>query len=77
MQFAEVSYLFDVTMKTFNRIALDRYPIHLPEKHLPEITFPRKTLGRNYITPNIHFPERAFSKNYISLNVHFPEITLS
>ena len=52
-------------------------PIHLPEKHLPEITFPRKTLGRNYIIPNIHFPERAFSKNYISLNIHLPEITFS
>ena len=48
-----------------------------PRKHLPEITFPQKTLGQNYIIPNIHFPERAFSKNYISLNVHLPEITLS
>ena len=54
-----------------------RDPIHLPEKHLPEITFPRKTLGRNYIIPNIHFPERAFSRNYISLNIHLPEITFS
>ena len=37
-------------------------PIHLPEKHLLEITFPQKTLSRNYIIPNIHFPERAFSR---------------
>ena len=52
-------------------------PIHLPEKHLPEITFPRKTLGRNYFIPNTHFPERAFSRNYTFLNVHFPEFTLA
>ena len=52
-------------------------PIHLPEKHLPEITFPRKTLGQNYIIPNTHFPERALSRNYISLNIHLPEITFS
>ena len=56
---------------------VNKDPIHLPEKHLPEITFPRKTLGRNYIIPNIHFPERAFSRNYISLNIHLPEITFS
>ena len=48
--------------------------IHLPENHLPAITFPRKTLGQNYIIPNLHFPERAFSRNYISLNMHLPEI---
>ena len=50
-------------------------PIHLPENHLPEITFPGKTLGRNYINPNVHFPERALARNNISLNVHLPEIT--
>ena len=61
--------------KTMQFIPAD--PIHLPEKHLPEITFPQKTLGRNYIIPNIHFPERAFSRNYISLNIHLPEITFS
>ena len=45
-------------------------PIHLPENYLPEITFLRKTLDRNYINPNVHFPERALGRNYISLNVH-------
>ena len=55
----------------------ERDPLHLPEKHFLEITFPRKTHNRNYIIPNIHFPERAFSRNDISLNVHLPEITLA
>ena len=69
------SRLFEI--KVYNS-ELD--PIHLPEKYLPEITFPRKTLGRNYIIPNIHFPERAFSRNYISRklicqNLHLPECT--
>ena len=50
-------------------------PIHLPKKHLPKISFPLKTLGRDYIIPNVHFPERAFARNYNSLNVHLPEIT--
>ena len=52
-------------------------PIHLSENHLPEITFPQNTLGRNCINPNVHFPERAHGRNYISLNVHLAEITFS
>ena len=32
---------------------------NLPEKHLPEIRFSRKALGRNYIVSNAHFLERA------------------
>ena len=64
-----------------NRLEIDNDmlfsdPIHLPKKHLPEIAFPQKTLGRNYIIPNTHFPERAFSRNYIFLNVQFPKFTL-
>ena len=51
--------------------------MHLFEKHIPEITFPQKALGRNYsIVKNVHFPERALARNYISLNAHLPEITL-
>ena len=73
-----VARLLFVTLQEFNPGYLYfSDPIHLPENHLPEITFPRKTLGRNYIIPNIHFPERAFSRNYISLNIHLPEITFS
>ena len=45
-------------------------PIHLPEKLIPEITFPQKALGRNDIFPNLHFPEGAFARNYIFLKVH-------
>ena len=52
-------------------------PLHLLENHLPEITFPRKLFGRNYINPNVHFPERALARIYISLNVHLAEITFS
>ena len=52
-------------------------PIHLHENYLPEITFPRKTLGRNYINPNVQFPDRALARNYISLNVHLEEFTFS
>ena len=33
-----------------------------PRKHLPEITFPRKARGRNYIILNAHFPERALAR---------------
>ena len=50
-------------------------PIHLPKKHLLEITFPRKTLDQNYIIPNVHFPERALARNFIFLNMDLPEIT--
>ena len=49
--------------------------MHLPEKHFPEITFPRKTLGRSYIISNVHFPKSALARNYISMNGHLPEIT--
>ena len=64
-------------------------PIHLSEKHLPEITFPRKSLGRNYINSNghslnVHLPEITFSrtlhaltKNYISPKAHLAEITFA
>ena len=42
-------------------------PEHIPEKHIPEWTVHRKTLGRMDISPNVL---------YISLNVHLPECTL-
>ena len=75
------------TFVTYFAVALSiMHPIHLPKKRLPEITFPRKALGRNYVISNVHLPERAFApklhfpkralaRNYISLNVHLPEIT--
>ena len=40
-------------------------PVHLPEKHLPEWRFPRKTLGRMDISPNVLFPERTLARMYI------------
>ena len=52
-------------------------PIHVPEKHFKEITFPRKTLGRNHIIPNVHLPEWALASNYISLYIHMPVIRLA
>ena len=68
------SYYFSNTTRSQNKIIL-KDPIHLSENHLPEITFSRKTLGRNYINPNVHFPERSLARIYISLNVPLPEIT--
>ena len=52
-------------------------PVHLPEKHLPEWTFPRKTLGRMDISPKTHFPESTLARMYIWPNGHFPECTFS
>ena len=68
--------MFMTTFVTYFAVALSiMHPIHLPKKRLPEITFPRKALGRNYVISNVHLPERAFARNHISLNVHLPEIT--
>ena len=47
--------------------------VHLPEKHLPEWTFPRKTLGRIDIIPNVRFPKRTLARMYIWPNGYFPE----
>ena len=52
-------------------------PVHLPEKHLPERTFSRKTLGRMGISPNVHFPEWTLARMYISPNGHFFENSFS
>ena len=52
-------------------------PIHLPEKHLPESTFTRKTLGQMDSIPNIHFPERTLARMYIWPNGRFPETLFS
>ena len=48
---------------------------NLPEKRLPEITFPHKAFGRNCIIPNVHFPECALARNYTFQNVHSAELT--
>ena len=49
--------------------------IQISEKHFPEITFPPKTLGRNYIILSVPFPERALARNYICSKAHLSEIT--
>jgi len=51
-------------------------PIHLLEKHLPEIIFDRKTFFRIYICPKLHLPERTLSRKYICQNMHLTEVHL-
>ena len=43
-------------------LVLSLGPIHFHKKHLPEITFYQKMLGRNFVIPNVHFPKRAFAE---------------
>ena len=64
---------------TIRLLNLQKDPVHLPEKHLPEWTFPRKsyfpewTLTRMYVRPNGHFLEKLFSGMDTCQNVHLAE----